>query len=470
MAIDQAASLRNRGLGAAGAVLTLPTPPRQRVLAISGGKGGVGKSTIAVNLACTFAASGSRTLAFDGDLGMADLNLLLGVAPGKTLLDLLEGAPAAEVLVKAHNLELLPALYGSSALANLDARRRAALRERITELTQAFHTTIIDTGAGLGHDTMQLAAGARDVIVVATPEPLSLADAYACLKVLSLQHGVQRALLLPNNVRSEAEAQNISMQLGKLVDRFLDLEVITLPHVPHDPALREAALDGMPVVLARPDGPTARALKRVARALDTLAASAPSLPPPARRSLPSPPPAAAAKASASAPSHALERDPDTMAWVPERVALAPDVSAESAATLHFAQRASLPVHAAQSRDTQTEELAPPRRPHTSPAALGQVARTPQVSEAAARAPTLSAPPAPPSRAPVAPRARDVVPRTSSPLHLPDTSDLSMPSLAPRAAAATESAAHLTADLDAPAPARAPYRPHPTSPRRSEEPR
>jgi hypothetical protein len=262
------------------------------------------------------------------------------------------------------------------------------------------------------------------------------------------------------------------MQLGKLVDRFLDLEVITLPHVPHDPALREAALDGTPVVLARPDGPTARALKRVARALDTLAASAPSLPPPAPRlSLPSAPHAAAPKpASAAAPSHALERDPDTLAWVPERVALAPDVSAESAATLHFARRASLAVEPASARDTQTEELAPPRRPHTSPAALGQVARTPQVSEAAARAPTLSAPPAPPSRAPVAPRARDVVPRTSSPLHLPDTSDLSMPSLAPRAPAATDSAAHLTADLDAPAPARAPYRPHPTSPRRSEEPR
>lgn len=467
MAIDQAASLRNRGLGAPGAVLTLPTPPRQRVLAVSGGKGGVGKSTIAVNLACTFAASGSRTLAFDGDLGMADLNLLLGVAPGKTLLDLLEGAPAAEVLIKAHNLELLPALYGSSALANLDARRRAALRERITELTQAFHTTIIDTGAGLGHDTMQLAAGARDVIVVATPEPLSLADAYACLKVLSLQHGVQRALLLPNNVRSEAEAQNIAMQLGKLVDRFLDLEVITLPHVPHDPALREAALDGTPVVLARPDGPTARALKRVARALDTLAAARPSLPPAAPatpaarapRSTEAGPSGAPAAAPASAPAPVTARDPDTAAWVPERVAVTPDVSAESAATLHFAQRASLPVHAVQSRETQTDELAPARRPHTSPAALGLGARTPELDPVLTRAPTLSAPPAP--RAPA---------RTSSPLPLPDTSDLAMPSLAPRARAAAEPAAHLTADLDAPAPARAPHRPHPTSPRRSEEPR
>lgn len=254
-------------------VIPLRSAPRpRRVIGISGGKGGVGKSTIAVNLACTFGRLGMRTLLLDGDLGMADLNLLLDVEPKKSLLDLIDGTGGDEILVDAHGIRLLPGLNGSSELANLDAELRGELMRKVTQLAQRFDTTVIDTGAGIHRDTMSLVASADEVVVVATPEPLSTADAYACLKVLALQHGVTRMMVLPNNCRGEAEAQMVVQRLATLARRFLRVELVALPYVPRDASLEETT-PGTPHALARPDGRFARAIKRVARALDAQSAS-----------------------------------------------------------------------------------------------------------------------------------------------------------------------------------------------------
>lgn len=273
---DQAATLRavRTSSSASGQIIPLRhTARRQRVIAISGGKGGVGKSTLAVNLACSYANAGARTLVFDGDLGMADLSLLLDVAPEKTLLDLLDGTGGDDVLVEAHGVHLLPGMVGSSELANMDDTLRAALMAQVAKQTARFDTTVIDTGAGIQRDTMALAASASEVVVVATPERLSTYDAYACLKVLSLEHGVRKVFVLPNNCRSEAEANLVFHRLQTLVSRFLRLELVELPFVPHDPTFRDAA-PGIPAIIARPDGVTARAVKRVARTLDAHALSA----------------------------------------------------------------------------------------------------------------------------------------------------------------------------------------------------
>jgi flagellar biosynthesis protein FlhG len=266
---DQAATLR----ALTDAKVISLRPPRRRLISVTGGKGGVGKSTIAINLAATYAARGSDVVAFDGDFGMADLNLLLGVAPERSMLDLLAGRSLEEVMVAAHGIHLLPGANGSHRLANLEIEEREHLLDCLALLKERFDTVVVDTAAGIQEDTVALAAAAADVIVVATPEPLSLADAYACLKMLATRHAVKRALLLPNAVRCEREAEEIVVQLSALVRRFLPIELFVLPSIPYDPVVRDAGAKGLPLIIERPESPASRAIQRVASFIDAAARS-----------------------------------------------------------------------------------------------------------------------------------------------------------------------------------------------------
>jgi flagellar biosynthesis protein FlhG len=265
---DQAAGLRARGRAA-----SPPLAPARRVVSVTGGKGGIGKSTMALNLAAEWARRGASVVALDGDAGMADLNILLGVAPTRSLRDFFQGVPLDEILVEAHGIHLLPAFNGSYHLANLAEAERDRMLTAVAELARRFDTLMIDTPAGIGAHAMSLAGAAADVILVATPEPLSLADAYACLKVLATRQNVRRAFVLPNQVRSPTEAEEVHGRLQALSDRFLGVELTALPAVPHDDTIRAAASAGVPLVLYSPDAPAARAIARAARQLDGLAGS-----------------------------------------------------------------------------------------------------------------------------------------------------------------------------------------------------
>ena len=262
--MGQAISLRS----AARSVTPIDAPGR--VISVTGGKGGVGKSMIAVNLAVLYGQR-SRTLAFDGDVGMADLNLLLGVAPIRSLLDVIHGHPVEDVLVKAHGIHLLPGLNGSFTLANLDENARHALWAAVDSLEDKFDTLIVDTAAGIDQMTVDLAGAASQVIVVVNPEPLSLADAYATLKALRHRQALTRAFVLPNRVRTPSEADEVFGRLAALADRFLGISLTALPAVPFDPSVTDSASAGIPHVILNPDAPASRALKQVVRRLDALA-------------------------------------------------------------------------------------------------------------------------------------------------------------------------------------------------------
>jgi len=260
---DQAATLR-------GSEPLAPESHRVRTLAVSGGKGGTGKSVVAANLAVAFGQRGGRSLAVDADLGMADLNLLLGLAPGKSLMDVMGGSPIEDVLVDVHGISLLPALNGSFSLANMSLEDRHALFAAIDSLDDRFDTLVIDTGPGIDENAINFAAAASDVVVVITPDSLSLADAYSSLKALQARQGVQRACVLPNKVRSPSEATDLFERLAGLVDRFLGMSLVPLPAIPFDQNVADSAEIGVPVLISHPDSAASRALVAVTRRLDAL--------------------------------------------------------------------------------------------------------------------------------------------------------------------------------------------------------
>ncbi len=270
---DQAKTLRVIRGGATSQKIKIPT---RRAFAISGGKGGVGKSTIALNLAIAYAQAGNRTLVLDTDLGMADLNLLLGVAPDKSMLDALGGTATIEdIIVKAHGIELLPALNGSYVLSTLGGAAHDQILSMVAGLAEKFDTLVVDIAAGIGRAQTTFAGATTDAIVVVNPEPLSMADAYASLKVLSIEQGVRHAFVVPNKTSTRAQADEVVNRLRSIVDRFLTLELTALPPIPADHAVAEAAQIGVPLMVHAPDSPAARAIRNLVRSLA-------ALPPPTR--------------------------------------------------------------------------------------------------------------------------------------------------------------------------------------------
>jgi flagellar biosynthesis protein FlhG len=247
------------------------SPVPRRAVAVTGGKGGVGKSTIALNLAISYSQLGARTLMVDTDLGMADLNLLLGVAPDKSLLDALSGTPIEDVLIDAHGISLLPALNGSYLLSTIGPTAQRRVIDLVATLAERFDCLVVDIAAGIGQVQTTFAGATSDAIVVVNPEPLSMADAYACLKTLATQQDVRHAYILPNRVTSRAQASELTARLGALVARFLDLEITALPPIPADPQVTEAAQYGVPLMIHAPDSPAARAIRQLTRVLSSLA-------------------------------------------------------------------------------------------------------------------------------------------------------------------------------------------------------
>jgi flagellar biosynthesis protein FlhG len=263
------------------AIVDAPVP--KHAVSVTGGKGGVGKSTVALNLAVAYADQRARTLMVDTDLGTADLNLLMGVAPQRTILDALGGAPLEDVLVEAHGVSLLPALNGSYALSTIGEHGQRRLIELVASLAGRFDTLVVDVGGGIGAVQTALAGATAQTLVVVNPEPLSIANAYACLKVLSTEQGVRHAYIVPNRITSAIQVGEIMQGLGTLVRRFLDLDVTALPAIPLDPTVVEAAAAGVPLLVHSPHAPAARAIRQLSRLI--AGTTSPSRPIPWMRSI-----------------------------------------------------------------------------------------------------------------------------------------------------------------------------------------
>lgn len=259
LAIDQAAGLRE---------VSMQRPVQ--VISITGGKGGVGKSTVSLNLAMSLAKIGRQVMVLDADLGLANADVLLGLRARRTLADVLDGQVGLEdvVLDGPCGIKLVPATSGVSRMTRLSHAEHAGLIHLFGELPYTLDTLVIDTAAGISSSVVSFARASREVVVVVCDEPTSITDAYAFIKVMHREHECHRFRILANMVSSAAQGRELFAKLLRVTERFLSVSLDYMGSVPMDDAMRKSIQRQRAVVDAYPRSKSALAFKKLATTAD----------------------------------------------------------------------------------------------------------------------------------------------------------------------------------------------------------
>jgi flagellar biosynthesis protein FlhG len=252
-----------------------PGPRGARITAVTSGKGGVGKTLVAANLAAALARAGQRVLVLDADLGLANLDVVLNLAARTTLHDVLtRGVPLDEALQPAPGgFSVLLAGSGLVEYSRMTPEVRDKLIEVIAQVRPRFDQVLIDTGAGISDVVLFTISLADEVLMVATPEPTSLTDAYATLKVLAATQAARPIRLLVNQAQRKGEGRTVRSQLQQVVDRFVNptlaapMKLQLVGEVPLDPAVRDAVLRRQLLMESAPGCPAAVAMAAAAAKL-----------------------------------------------------------------------------------------------------------------------------------------------------------------------------------------------------------
>lgn len=242
-----------------------------RVMSFTSGKGGVGKTNLVVNTAISLAGLGRSVLVLDADLGLANVDVLLGLRPRYTLLDLFEGRKSLdEIMINGpHGISIIPASSGEESICNLSPARRLMLLDAVDNLGYGFDYILIDTQAGIGPDVMYFNSASSEIVCVISSEPTSLTDAYALIKVLSQNYGERSISVLANNVADEKTGQRAFARLRRAVDRFLHVDLEYLGFVPSDHAVTDAVQNQRALLELYPSSPAGLAIAGLVRRIDS---------------------------------------------------------------------------------------------------------------------------------------------------------------------------------------------------------
>lgn len=238
-----------------------------RVLAVTSGKGGVGKTNVVANLGYAISKLGKRVMILDADLGLGNLDILLGIAPQYNLSHVIRGKKSLDEIVVAVNkhMFILPASSGIQEITSLSKSQRQRLFSDLDRLTRDVDVLLIDTAAGISSNVMLFNSLASENIVVATPEPTSITDAYALMKVLSLKYQEKAFKVLVNMAADDREADEVFRQLDLVASRFLDIELEYVGHIPRDAHVTQGVRRQKLVCQMAPEAKASRCFKALAQ-------------------------------------------------------------------------------------------------------------------------------------------------------------------------------------------------------------
>ncbi|CAH0534097.1 Flagellum site-determining protein YlxH [Vibrio stylophorae] len=252
---DQASGLRR---------LTQPTSTK--VITVTGGKGGVGKTNVSLNMAVAMAKQGKKVMVFDADLGLANVDVMLGLRSTLNLSHVLAGRCELEdIIVEGpYGVKIVPAASGTRSMAELNEAQHAGLIRAFSSLEEHVDVMIVDTAAGISDMVLSFSRAAQDVIVVVCDEPTSITDAYALIKILSREYQVPRFKVVANMVRSYREGRELFTKLTRVTERFLTANLELVACIPLDDNVRQSVKRQKLVVDAAPRSPAALALNSLA--------------------------------------------------------------------------------------------------------------------------------------------------------------------------------------------------------------
>lgn len=258
--IDQASGLRR-----------MSRPKPVRVIAVASGKGGVGKTNVSVNLSLGLAALGKDVMLMDADLGLANVDIMLGLQPKYNLSHVLNGERTLEEIIVQGpgGIKIVPASSGIQAMAELSPLQHAGLIRAFSELSHGLDALIIDTAAGISDSVISFSKASQEVVIVVCDEPTSLTDAYALIKLLSRDHGLFRFRIVANMVSSAQEGRELFVKLTRVTDRFLDVMLDYMGGVPFDEYLRKAVKRQRAVMEVYPRCKASLAFKSLAQRVDS---------------------------------------------------------------------------------------------------------------------------------------------------------------------------------------------------------
>lgn len=244
-----------------------------RVITVTSGKGGVGKTSMSVNLAIQLQRLGKRVVVLDADFGLANIEIMLGIRPEYNLADLMfRGKEIQDIITYGpEEIGFISGGSGINEMANLTRDQVFQLIQKMYELDQYADVIIVDTGAGIGDSVLEFVAASQEVLLVATPEPTSITDAYALLKLLnrnsSYKKGKTVVKMIANQVRNHQDADELFDKLGMVVNKFLNIDIEYLGSIPYDPNMQKAVMRQKPLSVAAPHAAAARSVERIARTL-----------------------------------------------------------------------------------------------------------------------------------------------------------------------------------------------------------
>ena len=253
--IDQASGLRK-----------MQDLQKIKVIAISGGKGGVGKTNVSLNTAISLAEQGKKVLVLDADLGLANVDVMLGLRVQRNLSHVLSGeCELDDVIIKGPaGINIIPATSGTQSMVDLSPAEHAGLIRAFSDMNTKFDVLLVDTAAGISDMVLSFCRAAQDILLVVCDEPTSITDCYALMKLLSREHDIFKFKVVANMVRSPKEGQQLFAKLSKVSDRFLDVALDLVAVIPFDENIRKSVRKQQAIVQAFPDSPASVAFKALA--------------------------------------------------------------------------------------------------------------------------------------------------------------------------------------------------------------